>query len=81
VDHALQVVRISDIGVIRVKLDKAVDRLVGGGRFAVFPVAIRDVDLRLLGEMAEWVATLERFEILRAFAPVAAAQGVLRLVI
>jgi hypothetical protein len=38
---------------IRVELDEAVDGLVGGCRFVVLPVAVRDVDLRLLCEMAE----------------------------
>ncbi len=64
---------------IRVQLDEAVDSLVGGVVLAIFPVAVGDVDLRLLGEVAERIAALKHFEIFRALAPVAAGQGVLRL--
>ena len=61
------------------QLDEAVDGLVGVGGFAVLPVAIRDVDLRLLREMAERVAAFEAFEVLRALAEVAAGKRVLSL--
>jgi hypothetical protein len=79
VDHALEVVRVGNIRVTRVQLDEAVDSLVGGVVFAVFPVAVGDVDLRLLGKVAERIATLKHFEVFRALAPVATGQGVLRL--
>ena len=64
---------------IGVELDEAIDGLGGGGRFVILPVAVCNVDLRLLREMAERIATLQRFEIFRALAPVAAGQCVLGL--
>ena len=79
VDHALQVVRVGNVGMTRVQLDEAVDGLVGGVVLAVLPVAVGYVDLRLLGKVAERIATLKHLEIFRALAPVASGQGILRL--
>lgn len=64
VDHALQIIRIRDIRMIRMQANKTVDGLIRRGGFAVLPVAVRDVDLRLLREVAERVAAFERLEIL-----------------
>lgn len=57
-----------------VQLDEPVNGLIRGVSFTILPVAIGDVDLRLLCVTAERVATLQRLEVLCALSPVAVGE-------
>ena len=64
---------------VRIHLDEAVDRGDRGGAFAVLPVRIGDLELRLLREPAVRVARLELLEVADGARPVLVAQGFLGL--